>query len=131
MHRLSEEQILEINSKCPEGQGVFMQPFGIPNHIKGLVVYSKWTSGERGGSCFDDEDTEHEHYAYDRPADAFSVLDFVLKEINPHITFLQLHQIQQLMKSNTKTDYGYYGDYTEDTIEWIELSELYKFLGCF
>lgn len=49
---LTQSQIELINEACPYGQGVFREPFGIPNHIKELVVYTKWDSGGmRGGSC--------------------------------------------------------------------------------
>ena len=128
---LTKEQIEEINSKVPYGQGIFKEPYGIPNHIKELVIYTKWTSGGRPGSCWDDEDTINEDYTQDRPNDAFKVLDLVLQILKPNITFLQYKEIQNLVDSNTETDYGYYGDYTEDTIEWIVLSDLYKLLNQF
>lgn len=126
--KLTQSQIEQINEECPYGQGIFMEPFGIPNNIKELVVYTKWKSGGRGGSCFDDENTVNEHYDCDRPSDAFKVLDITLKVLRPNITFLEYREIEALKQSNAKTDYGYYGDYTEDTIEWIKLSDLYKAL---
>ena len=128
---LTKEQIEEINSKVPYGQGIFKEPYGIPNHIKELVIYTKWTSGGRPGSCWDDENTVNEDYTCDRPSDAFKVLDLVLQILKPNTTFLQYKEIQNLVDSNTETDYGYYGDYTEDTIEWIVLSDLYKLLNQF
>lgn len=128
---LTQEQIEAINKECPYGQGIFREPFGIPNNIKELVVYTKWTSGGRGGSCWDDENTVNEHYDCDRPKDAFKVLDLTLKALKPDVTFLQFREIETLIDSNTKTDYGYYGDYTEDTIEWIKLSDLYAALAKF
>jgi len=128
---LTKEQIEEINSKVPYGQGIFKEPYGIPNHIKELVIYTKWTSGGRPGSCWDDENTVNEHYTQDRPNDAFKILDLVLQILKPNTTFLQYKKIQNLVDSNTETDYGYYGDYTEDTIEWIVLSDLYKLLNQF
>ena len=128
---LTKEQIEEINSKVPYGQGIFKEPYGIPNHIKELVIYTKWTSGGRPGSCWDDENTVNKHYTQDRPNDAFKILDLVLQILKPNTTFLQYKEIQNLVDSNTETDYGYYGDYTEDTIEWIVLSDLYKLLNQF
>jgi hypothetical protein len=128
---LTQTQIEAINKECPYGQGIFREPFGIPNHIKELCVYTKWESGGRNGSCWDDEDTVNEDYTNDRPSDAFKVLDLTLKVLKPDITFLQFKEIQNLVHSNTETDYGYYGDYTEDTIEWIVLPELYEALAKF
>lgn len=126
--QLTKEQIEEINKKCPYGQGIFREPFGIPNEIKELVIYTKWESGGRPGSCWDDEDTVNEDYTYDRPSDGFKVLDLTLKVLKPEVTLLQFKEIQNLVHSNQTTEYGYYGDYTEDTIEWIVLSDLYKIL---
>ena len=128
---LTQSQIEAINKECPYGQGIFREPFGIPNKIKELVVYTKWQSGGRGGSCWDDEDTVNEHYNNSRPNDSFKILDLTLKVLRPEITFLQFREIEALIHSNTETDYGYYGDYTEDTIEWIKLSDLYEALAKF
>jgi hypothetical protein len=128
---LTQEQIEAINNECPYGQGIFREPFGIPNNIKELVVYTKWQSGGRGGSCWDDENTVNEHYDSDRPSDAFKVLDITLKVLRPNITLLEYKMLEGLKDSNTETDYGYYGDYTEDTIEWIKLSDLHEALAKF
>ena len=125
---LTKEQISQINDECPYGQGVFKEPFGIPNHIKELVVYIKYESASRGGSCYDDEDTVNEEYEVKRPFDYFVVLDKVLEVLYPNIPYLLYQNILSLKDSNTETDYGYYGDYTTDTIEWIVLSDIYKML---
>lgn len=125
---LTKEQIEEINKECPYGQGIFREPFGIPNDIKELVIYTKWRSGERGGSCWDDDNTVNIHYDKSRPNDAFKVLDLTLKTLKPDVTYLQFREIEGLIDSNVECDYGYYGDYTEDTIEWIKLSDLYEML---
>lgn len=128
---LTKEQIESINNECPYNQGIFKEPFGIPDFIKELVIYTRWTSGGKPGSCWDDENTVNESYSSSRPDDAFKVLDLTLKALKPDITFLQYREIERLIDSNEKTDYGYYGDYTEETIEWIKLSDLYKILEKF
>jgi hypothetical protein len=123
---LTNEQIEKINKDCQEGQGVFKEPFGIPNHIKGLVVYTKWESGGCDASCDDDEYTVNEPYISNRPKDCFDVLDKVIKVLCPEktISYSDLNKIKSLIDSNEETDYGYYGDYTEETIEWILLDDL-------
>ena len=126
--KLTQEQITEINKECPYGQGVFREPFGIPTNIKGLVIYTKWESGGRPGSCWDDENTHNEHYTCSEPNDSFIVLDKVLKILKPDVSYLEFKEIERLKNSNTEMDYGYYGDYTEDTIEWIVLEDLIKLL---
>lgn len=125
---LTEEQIKQINSECSYDQEVFKEPFGIPDKIKELVIYSKWESGGKPGSCWDDEDTVNEEYTCSRPEDAFKVLDLVLKTLKPNVTYLEYKEIENLIQSNVDTDYGYYGDYTERTIEWILLSDVYRVL---
>lgn len=125
---LTKEQIEEINEECEYGQGVFREPFGIPNDIKGLVVYTKWESGGRKGSCRDDENTVNDDYTSDRPNDCFVVLDKVLNILKPDISYLDFKKIEALKNSNEETDHGYYGDYTSDTIEWIVLDDLIEAL---
>ena len=124
--QLTQTQIEAINKECPYGQGIFREPFGIPDHIKDLLIYTKWESGGRPGSCWDDENTVNEEYYRSRPNDAFMVLDLTLKALKVDAKFFKFKDIKSLIHSNTETDYGYYGDYTEDTIEWIKLSDLYQ-----
>lgn len=62
---LTEDQIKEINRKCPSDQGIFREGNGIPLHIKELCIYSRYSSGGRPGSCWDDEDTINEEYTLD------------------------------------------------------------------
>ena len=129
MTKLTEEQIKDINDQCPYDQGIFKEPFGIPDNIKEHVIYTKWDSRGRDGSCWDDEDTINEDYEFDRPDDAFKVLDITLAILRPNTNYLLYEQIKSLIESNKETDYGYYGNYTTDTIEWIKLSDLYRILN--
>ena len=125
---LSQEQIKEINNRCPSDQGIFVEGNGIPLHIKEACIYSRYTSGGRPGSCWDNEDTVNEEYTLDAPADHFKVIDLILEVICPNISADGRLAINSLIDSNTNTEYGYYGDYDEYTVEFIVLSELYVFL---
>jgi len=50
---MTADEIKEINSLCPEDQGIFTQPSMIPIHIKEPVIYCRYsTGGRRGGSCW-------------------------------------------------------------------------------
>ena len=129
MEKLTQEQIRNINNKCPYNQGVFFQPSGIPTDIKEHVIYSRYgTGGARGGSCWG---TRAEYYTEDVPKDHFKVLDIVLEELFPNISYLQYKKIDSLIKNNDETDREYYGNYTEWNIEYIILSDLISLLESF
>lgn len=50
---MTKEEIIEINSKCPDNQGIFVQPSMIPVDIKEPVIYCRYkTGGVFGGNCW-------------------------------------------------------------------------------
>jgi len=130
---LTKEQIVKINNHSPKEwqsneQGVFVQPYGIPIHIKEPVIYMRWeTGGTSGGSCWND--SKPERYNTGNPKPKFEVLDLVLKELMPNISFLQFREIENLIHKNSETDYEYYGNCTDFDIEYIILSELINALN--
>lgn len=132
MKKLSPEDISRINTLAPmdwqrNEQGIFTQPFGIPNDIKEPVIYCRYeTGGVSGGSCWDSSNPEP--YTVDPPKDKMKILELVLKELKPDITYLQFLGIQRLIKNNTERDWEYYGNCTNYEIEYIVLSDLYNFL---
>ncbi len=127
---LTQSQIEEINKKCPDDwdkgtQGVFVQPSGVPVHIKEHVVYMSWMTGEvSGGSCWDSSNPRY--YPSDNGKPKFEALDLVLKELMPSISFLQFREIENLVKKDDTTEYEYYGNRRDFDIEYIVLSELIK-----
>jgi len=129
---LSKEQISEINMKCQTlrlyDQGIFVQGNGIPLHIKEPCIYSRYNSGGRPGTCWDNEDTVNEIYTLDPPSDHFKVIDIILEVVCPNISANSRLMINDLIDKNVDTEYGYYGDYDEWTVEFIVLSDLYVFL---
>lgn len=128
--KLNEEQISEINAACPSNQGVFFQPYGIPVHIKELVVYCRYeTGGVTGGSYH--ENSCNRSYVSDKPADRMKVLDLVLGYLKPRISFLEYRQLESLVHNNEETEYEYYGNSTDWMIEYIKLSDLYEALEKF
>ena len=42
---MTKEEIIEINSKCPDNQGIFVQPSMIPVDIKEPVIYCRYETG--------------------------------------------------------------------------------------
>lgn len=140
--KLTEKQIDEINFRCDYlKQGIFKEPFGIPNNIKELVIYTKYRTGYMPGSSWDSVDTINEYEKeYPSNKEIYKVFKLALKTLKPEI-FNNLNSkeleyfvydiIKPLLYSNTKTEYGYYGDYEDFTIEWVILSDLYKYLKRF
>jgi len=56
------------------------------------------------------------------------VLDLVLQELNPNITFLKYQEIEKLINDCSDTEYEYYGNSTKYEVEYIKLSDLYNCL---
>lgn len=123
---LTEQQIKEINLKCSYGQGIFVQPYGIPDHVKEPVIYRRYeTGGYSGGSCWDDSDPQP--YVAD-PPEPWKVFDFVFEVIKPDISYLQFRKIENSVKRLSDSEWEYYGNSTDYEIEYIPLSEVYKIL---
>lgn len=132
---LTKEQIQKINSLAPNDwqdneQGVFIEPSGIPVHIKEPVIYMRWkTGGVSGGSCW--ESSNPQRYECNNEKPKFKVLDLVLAELMPNISFLQFREIEELIHTDYETDYEYYGNCTDFDVEYIVLSELIGLLISF
>lgn len=123
--KLTQEQINRVNSQCPYDQGVFFQPYGIPVGVNEHVIYMRWEShGYSGGNCWDDSDPE----PYENEKPEFKVLDLVLAELKPDISYLNYKKVQNLIKSNENTEWEYYGNSTTYGIQYVVLSELENFL---
>tara|TARA_R110000850_G_scaffold65151_2_gene145971 strand:- start:1257 stop:1664 length:408 start_codon:yes stop_codon:yes gene_type:complete len=129
---LTRKQIIDINDKAPmdwetNEQGVFTEPTGIPNDIKTPVIYMRWISGGvSGGSCWETSNPE----PFENNDPSFKVLDLVLKQLYPEISYLDFKKIEDLIKSNEniETKWEYYGNSTEYSIKFIILGDLIKYL---
>ena len=132
--KLTEEQIKEINEECRKldcyDQGVFLEPWCIPNNIKEHVLYSRYMTGWMPGSCWDDEDTVNEYHECDC-YDRFKVLELVLQKLNIEPSFGLMSDIQCLIVDMDDSESGYYGDYSDYKVEYIILSELYEVIDKF
>lgn len=124
---LTKEQIKQINEKCPYDQGIFTEPYGIPNTIKEPVIYMRWSpGGVSGGSCWDSSDPQP-YYNREKEGD-FKVLDLVLEILKPNISYLEYKKISELIVSSEETEWEYYGNCTDWNIKYIILSDLIKLL---
>jgi hypothetical protein len=132
---LTKEQIEKINKLAPNEwqtneQGIFTEPFGIPDTIKEPVLYMRYhTGGVSGGSCW--ESSNPQPYITDNPKPKFEVLDLVLKELMLNISFFQFREIEKLIHTNSHSEYEYYGNSTDFNIEYIILSDLINALKKF
>lgn len=130
---LTAKQIEMINKAAPmewqkNEQGIFTQPWGIPDNIKEPVIYMRWeTGGVSGGSCWDSSNLQP--YVREEGEPKFDVLDLTLKELCPQITYLQFREIENLIKSNKKTEWEYYGNRTDFSVKFIVLSDLISYLN--
>jgi hypothetical protein len=127
-----EQEIIEkINNTCPEDQGIFVQPSGIPTTIKGPVVYMRYPTGGMTGGGYHENDYKHPFTIDERPS--FKVLDLVLQELKPGITYLQYKQVEELVyNENGETDNeDYYGNYTDYEINYVILEDLEQLLSTF
>jgi hypothetical protein len=132
MNRLTQQQIDKINSECQydlygHTEGIYKEPYGVPIHIKDYVIICRYeVGGVSGGSCWDSSNPQP--YTKDEPENKMQVLDLVLKELLPNITYLQFKGIEKLKHNNSETEWEYYGNSTEWEIEYIVLEELYNYL---
>jgi len=132
---MTKEQIEKINKLSPmkwqeNEQGIFTEPWGIPDNIKVPVIYMRWeTGGVSGGSCWDDSDPQP--YTSDNEKPKFECLDLVIKELMPNISFMQFREVEKLIKSTEETDWEYYGNCTNFDIEYIILEDLERLLQTF
>jgi fido (protein-threonine AMPylation protein) len=129
---LTSEQISEINSKCPEEQGIFSEPFGIPSSIKEPVVYVRWEIGGMCGGGYHENSYRHPYQTYStRPS--LVVIDLIIKELGLELTYSQFQEIEKLVQDNESVsdDSDYYGNYSDWNINYILLSDLLSLLETF
>jgi hypothetical protein len=128
---LTKEQIKSINEASPmdwqtNEQGVFTEPNGIPNKVKEPVIYMRWEiGGISGGSCWDSSNPQP-YTIGTQPS--FEVLDLVLKELCPNISYLMFRGIEKLINDSETHEWEYYGNCTNFSIKYIVLSELITYL---
>lgn len=132
---LTKEIIDTINAKLYKDlgdseQGIYLQPYMIPNNVKGLVLYQRYeTGGVSGGSCWDSSNPQPYYNRDSMPP--FKVLDETLRVIAPTLTYLQYKEIEELIVSSEETEYEYYGNCTEYQIKYVEVDSLMRMLNHF
>ena len=124
---LTKEELEEINGLCPydfgnHEEGIFKEPYGVPDNVKELVLYVRYKKdGYVGGNCYNGVS---EYYSLNEPKDKFKVLDIYLEKYYPEIRYFGVKKLDALMYKSTDTDWGYYGNSDNYVIEYIKLEEL-------
>lgn len=85
------------------------------------------TGGMSGGSCWNDNPPHH--YSNDEPIPQWTTLDNLLEKFCPNITFLKYKSLMTLVKTESWTDYEYYGNSTDYTMMVLTLPDLWQFLN--
>jgi len=130
---LTKIQIEKINKEVHQEwgeneQGVFKQPTGIPTDVKDHVIYMRWLkSGMAGGNYHGDSP---EYFEKNEPD--FEVLELVLLELKPQLSFLQFKKlkrdIKELIHRNDDEEEEYYCNCKNFEIIYIKVSDLIKYL---
>ncbi len=91
----------------------------------------RWViGGINGGNCWDDGG----HYSLTAEEEPeFESLDNILMDVYPSLTFLQYRKLmnEDFIKYSSKTQYEYYGNYTEYKDKELDFSVLYRTLSLF
>lgn len=129
---LTQEQIEKINKLAKNEwmeneQGIFKEPFGISDKIKTHVLYMRYhIGGVSGGSCWDSSNPQP--YRNDEQIPEFEILDLVLRELKPDISYLQFREIQKMIHNSEESDWEYYGNRTDYAIKYLILDDLINYL---
>lgn len=87
------------------------------------LLYKEWSSGGMtGGNCWGNEPYKMEG----EREPSFKDLRNLLIEVCPNIGILQYEAIQEIIKEDSYEQREYYGNYTEYTIQYITLKDLYN-----
>lgn len=129
---ITKKQIDEINGKLHDGwnEGIFTEPWGIDCKEKRQVIYQRVkTGGASGGSCWGTYPEPYTNSEASEKLANWEALDEVLNLFAPNISYLQYRRVMSnLVKSNEKTQYEYYGNYDDYYIRWIVVDDLLEFL---
>jgi len=128
---MTKDKIKEINNKCPQNQGIFFEPNGIPYKVKDKVIYMRWEVGGCSGAGYHEYDYPH-YYTNERPN--FTVLDLVIDELHPDpLTQKEIQLIENLIVEceNNRENEDYYGNHENWLVEYIPLTVLETLLKTF
>lgn len=91
-------------------------------------LYVSWSAGgTTGASCWDDSPSDC-HYSGQSPME-LEILDDVLNRFRPQIGLMEYRQLKKAVeKSDTHTDYDYYGNSSSTCFRKVNVEELFKYM---
>lgn len=126
---MTQEQINKINSDPSIDswyEGIFKEPYKIPNDVKELVVYQRYEiGGAQGGNCWGGEAvafTNRETREFSR------ILDVVMLELWPDIPHLLYSKLLRMVNESTDSEWEYYGNYSDYVIRYLPVSVIEEFI---
>jgi hypothetical protein len=92
-------------------------------------LYVEWsTGGISGGSCWESSDPQP--YTSNSQPKELAILDAILEEICPNISFLQYKNLTStLVKCDTRSECEYYGNQTDYATKSVDVKDLYDYLS--
>lgn len=90
------------------------------------------TGGIRGGSCWDTGEFGDPHYAYTREYDDSGVgpdLISLVEELVPDLPAVAFFKLQSGVKTDTYSEYEYYGNSTDYKVWYISFEDVWDKIG--
>lgn len=126
--RLTEEDIANLSAGAPYEQSIdkmsrySYKDSSFKNNDRLALILKYETGGVSGGSCWDSSNPTY--YSNDEPKPKFKLLNEALKILKPDLTFLQFHDVEELMHTFDYTVHEYYGNRTDYEITYVYIDEL-------
>lgn len=131
MKQLTSDDIATINKELytqreDNEQGIYLEPFGVPNDVKEPVVYARaHTGGYSGG---DYRGSKAKKFSVSANTN-FDALDAACLVIKPNISLFEYRKIRSAVTESAKTCYEYYGNCDDYIVQYIPLSTIYSILN--
>lgn len=99
-------------------------------HIDSPLSFSWETGGAEGGNCWGDHACWYSNDDDNGARERFdNNLDAVLAKFLPKITYLEVNELKRLITSNSYTNTGYYGNYSNHSTVTLSEDDLFNFIN--
>ncbi len=95
-----------------------------------LVLVHSWIIGKtRSSSSWEHNDASTNTYETGELEPNWDLLDNILEQYWPEISFLKYKKLMKLVKVKTQTEHEYYGNSTDYGVKLLKVEDLYNFLN--